>query len=336
MNPGLPGRITLFIPSLFVAGEAQRWHAAVQAGVLARLLARANQTANSGLGHEHRLFSLFGIDSSSSADLPVAAVTRIIDMGVVDRDWWIRADPVHLEPSRNGLVLRTGLALSQGEADSLVAEINQALGADGWLLKAPSPERWYLKPAHAVGIATTPLKDVDGRDIQACLPRGDDSRSWHTRLNEIQILLHTSQVNAGRELRGMTTANSVWFWGGGSLPAPGSCDWTRVVANEPLVRGLARLCSVSCTNTDAGPKEALDEGRKGNVLVVLDAPLQRDSSPLARIEQEWVKPLKNAVDRGDLNELTVISDSGPVFQYRRSHRLRFWRLSRALFTHQAA
>ncbi len=343
------GRVTLFIPGLFADPGASRDEHGIPRvrpgnGVLSRLLARANRRSNAHLGYEHRLFSLFGINTDASTDLPTAAVTRIADMGVVDREWWVRADPVHLVPSGDGLVLRAGLGLSQGESDRLVAEINQALGSDGWLLKAPSPERWYLKPPRAVSISTTPLASVVGHDIHPYLPQGNDSRVWHTRLNEIQILLHTALANAEREKRGAPTANSVWFWGGGALPAPGKCDWSRVVADDPLARGLARLSSVSVTNTVAAAKTLLPGKAKDNALIVLEglreARWRGDSDgwaeQLARVEQEWVEPLKSAVERGELAELTIISDDGAEYHYRRTHRLRFWRLSRALTAYRAA
>lgn len=333
------GRVTLFIPGLFAGpGAPHGDHARSRSGpgVLSRLLARADRVTNPHSGYERRLFSLLGMDISASTDLPIAAVTRIADMGVVDREWWVRADPVHLTPSRNGLVLRAGIGLSQSESDRLVAEINQALGSDGWLLKAPSPERWYLKPARAVRISTTPLASVVGHDIQPYMPVGDDSRVWNTRLNEIQILLHTAQANVEREQRGVLPANSVWFWGGGSLPVPGACDWARVVADDPLARGLARLSSISSTSAVAGVNAVLNSKMHGNALVVLDAPSQGEVEPFSSIEQEWVKPLRSAVERGALSGLTILSDEGAEYHYRRPHRLRFWRLSRSLFTRRAA
>lgn len=347
MKPVSQGRVTLFVPGLFAGFVAPGEHPGFsrnRVGILSRLLARANRKSNSQPGFESRLFCLFGVNSAASMDLPIAAVTRIADMGVVDREWWVRADPVHLIPSGDGLVLRAGLGLSQGESDRLVEEINQALGSDGWLLKAPSPERWYLKPARAVSISTTPLASVVGNDIHPYLPKGEDSRVWHTRMNEIQILLHTSLANTEREKRGVLPANSVWFWGGGALPVAGMCDWARVIADDPLTRGLARLNTVSSVNTVAGVKAAFDGLAKGNVLIVIDALLQAGmrgdsdgwAEQLARIEQGWVGPLKSAVERGELAELTIIADSGAEYHYRRPHRFRIWRRPRSLTAYRAA
>ena len=101
-------------------------------------------------------------------------MTRFLDMGVLDNDWWIRADPVHLQADRDRLILvdAAALDLTQDEANRLAAELQEPYRADGWLLKAPRPERWYLKPPTAPQITTTALPDVVARNIQQYLPRG--------------------------------------------------------------------------------------------------------------------------------------------------------------------
>ncbi len=299
----------------------RRWPA------LASLLARADRLATPPLGFEARLFDLFGIAVPSDADLPIAAVTRLADMGVVDREWWIRADPVHLEPGRDSLVLHP-VSLTAAEATRLVDEVSESLVPDGWLLRAPHPQRWYAKPPQAPTLVTTPLADVIGRDIRDLLPRGPDGRAWHTRLSELQILLHTASTNAGREARGARPANSVWFWGGGCLPQPGVAPWTQVWTNEPLAQGLARLCAVPAAPLSANGKEWLAALPPGHHLLVLDC--SQPSCPSDRLDEQWLAPLRRAVARGRLADLFLLVDRGPQFHYRRTHWLHFWRRTRPL------
>ena len=86
VNPSTQARqVTLYVPGLFAGPEAPT--------NLLRLLARADQLAGGAEGDTERLFTLFGIAPEAGRDLPVAAVTRVADMGVIDREWWIRADP---------------------------------------------------------------------------------------------------------------------------------------------------------------------------------------------------------------------------------------------------
>ena len=329
-------QVTLYILGLFAGPDAPE--------PLLRLLARADQLPGGAEGDTQRLFALFGITPEAGSDLPVAAVTRVADMGVIDREWWIRADPVYLEPGRDSLVMRAGLGLSQDEAARLVAELNESLAQDGWLLKAPRPERWYLKPPAAAAITTTPLAAANGRNVQPLLPQGPDRKAWHTRLNEIQILLYTSPVNAAREARGLLPANSVWFWGGGRLPQPGAEEWARVSSDDPLCLGLARLAGVSSGPLPANGKELLAHPGGGEQLLMLGLPTpilsQADTeawqAALERLVHDWLTPLMTAVHAGALAELTLLSDTGASFRYRRRHRWCFWRRPRPLAAYRTA
>jgi hypothetical protein len=332
----LDRQVTLYIPGLLAGPSAPE--------PLLRLLARADQLPGGAEGDTERLFSLFGVAPEAGCDLPVAAVTRVADMGVIDRDWWIRADPVYLELGRESLVMRAGLGLTQDEAARLVAELNESLAQDGWLLKAPRPERWYLKPPAAATISTTPLAAANGRNVHPLLPQGADYKAWHTRLNEIQILLYTSPVNAAREARGLLPANSVWFWGGGRLPQPGVEDWVRVSSDDPLSLGLARLAGVPSGPVPMNSAELLAQSGDGEQLLVLGLPApilsQADAeawqAALERLVHDWLTPLMAAVHAGALAELTLVSDTGASFRYRRRHRWYFWRRARPLATYRAA
>lgn len=330
-------QVTLLIPGIFAdlsVPDDDRSLPTAAPLALQTLLARANRVSGGSSGFELRLFGLFGVAPPAEGDLPVAPVTRLADMGVIDREWWVRADPVYLEPGHDSLVLHAGLNLTLAEAESLATEINANLVTDGWLLKAPRPERWYLKPPRVAQIRTTPLPQAIGRDIRWLLPGGPDSRAWHTRLSELQILLHTSSMNAAREARGLQPANSVWFWGGGRLPQLGAVGWTQVWSNEPLATGLARLAGLPAEPLPANGGEWLDQADAcGNGLVVLDqlASLLRQSDvhgrqpALLRLDADWIMPLMAAVHARRMASLTLLSDTGPVFSYRRAHRWRFWR-----------
>jgi len=327
-------QVTLYIEGLSACPNAP--------AALTRLLARADQVSGGAEGNTERLFALFGITQEAGHDLPVAAVTRVADMGIIDREWWIRADPVYLEPGHDSLVMHAGLGLTQNEAGQLVAELNEALAQDGWLLKAPRPERWYLKPPVAAAITTTPLAVANGRNVYPLLPQGSDRKAWHVYLNEIQILLHTSPVNVARTARGVLPVNSVWFWGGGRLPQVGDVRWTQLWGNEPLVQGLARLAGVPGSPLPANGAELLAQSGGREQLLVLDLPVP---SPLraeawqAELEQfahVWLTPLVAGVHDGTLSELTVVSDAGASFRYRRHHRWRFWRRSRPLAAYRSA
>ncbi len=333
--------LTLFLPGLFTPVPDVAAGAATRLPALETWLARAAARTGLPRGAEAVLFALFGADIPDDADLPVAAVTRALDLGVIDNGWWLRADPVHLHPQRDRLVLEDGrrLELTQDEATRLANEILEHYRADGWLLKAARPGRWYLKPPRAARIRTTPLAEVAGRDIHPYLPRGEEASAWHTRLNEMQILLHTAKVNEERERTGKPPVNSLWFWGGGRLPKLAPVHWAGLWGEEPLSLAFARLAQVPSHARPAGFAAWRREADPtGDHLVVLDDLLalqqEADSAAwqetLACLERDWIAPLAGAVRAGTLPRAELIADTGTRFVLTRAYARRWWRRRRPL------
>lgn len=339
MTDAAERRLTLLVPGLFgpdtePGGAARRWMA------LETLLARSDRSTSPAASFEAQLFGLFGVTRPADGDWPVAAVTRIVDAGVVDKDWWMRADPVHLQASANGLILTdaAALKLTPQDANALVAELMEVFTADGWLFKAAHAERWYLRPLSPPTIQTHALPEVIGCDIHAFLPRGPDAKAWHTIMNEIQILLHTSGVNQAREARGELPINSLWFWGAGRLPQLGRSDWAQVWSNEPLSLGLARLAVIPGA---MAPSTATDwlatADRAGEHLVVLDQarrPAIRGdiaawSDALREINDHWLEPALQALKQGALARITLLTD-GAAFTLSVRGLRRWWRRRRSL------
>ena len=330
----LDRKLALVVPGL--GGPAMDLPEVAGVPALETLLARADVMPALPTGLETLLFALFGLDTADDADLPVAAVTRVLDMGVIDKGWWLRADPVHLQPDRDRLMLSDNalLQITQDDADQLTAEILQTFGADGWVLKAARPGRWYLKPARAARIRTTPLADVVGHDIHPYLPQGKDGKHWHTVLNEVQILLHTASANAAREARGQLPVNSLWFWGSGRLPSLKPVAWTHVWSQEPVSLALARLAGVTSRGT---PKDFDDWARQasphGAHLLVLDqarAAVQYRQADDWRafiddLERDWIAPALHAIKRRELHALELYDDQGRGYRLTSSGARRWWR-----------
>lgn len=346
-SPVTRKHLTLYCPGLFAA-KKNGGGATGPFLALETMLVRAERSASvSPPGYEDGLFALFGLHREKNADLPVAAVARMTDMGVIDNDWWLRADPVHLALEGDRLILTDAqsLDISHEEANRLVADIMEVFAADGWLLKAPCPERWYLKPARMPDMTTTSLSQVVGRDVHSFLPRGPDGKTWHTTLNEIQILLHATTVNSEREQRGKAPVNSLWFWGGGRLPRIRPVSWTRIWSNEPVSLSLAKLAGTPGGSAAAGFEEwSRQVNEPGEYLVILDeaygAALYDDTSSwfdiLRRLEEDWMAPLLRALKSGDIDGVSLVSDRGVKFSLTSRQARRWWRFRRPLATYAEA
>jgi hypothetical protein len=335
--------LTLYLPGLFSMQE--NGHAGGRLRALETLLSRA-EPLDRGLpqSYEEGLFALFDLVRQENADLPVAAVTRMFDMGVIDSDWWLRADPVHLSFDRDRLILADAqkLEITPEQAGRLLAEIMEVFAADGWLLKAPHPARWYLKPTRAPQLVTASLSQVVGRDIRGFMPHGPDEKPWLTIMNEIQILLHGSTVNVEREKEGKLPVNSLWFWGSGRLPRITPVTWAGVWSNEPVSLSLAKL---SGTPAAGLPENYADWRRQaetaGEHLVVLDAAhdatlyadAPRWQEALGKLETDWMEPLLRDLKAAALDRATFITDAGKSFTLSSGQARRWWRRRRSLASH---
>jgi len=328
--------IDLLVPRLLLPDDAPREMRALRMPALEKWLARSDRSRIDVRGAVPWLARQYALRGA----LPVAAIAFAGEGGAREGAW-LRADPVHLQPERDRLILSDNyvLQLTPDEADQLVVEIMETYGADGWVLKAARPGRWYLKPPRASRIVTTPLAQVVGRDIHPYLPQGKDGKAWHTVLNEIQILLHTAKVNAAREARGQLPVNSLWFWGSGRLPTFPPLDWAHVWSQEPASLALARLSQTPASGVPENFAEWSRQARAhGKHLVVLDqarAPVSYGEESrwrefIQQFERDWIAPLWQAVKGGAVGRVELYDDTGRGFRLTARYARRWWRRRRPL------
>ncbi|MDP2879498.1 MAG: hypothetical protein Q8N74_08240 [Sulfuricella sp.] len=280
-------------------------------------------------------------------DWPMAALTLLADGGNPGGDFWLLADPVHLQLQRDRMVLvdEGNLEISTDEAASLTAALNHHFAPNGMTFLPTRPGRWHLRLANPARLETHPLEAVIGRNIRSFLPGGPDGKHWHTLLNEIQMLLHSHPVNEKREQRGELTINSIWLWGGGVLPenlaAHHAHVWAQVWANDGLARGLAVATGVTRAEAPATAGEWLRQAAPGAHLIVLDtlrsAALSGDfprwRENLLRLENDWFVPLRQALSRSRLADLSlpVFSDTqAQTFSVSRADLWKIWRRRKPL------
>ena len=319
-----------------------------------------------GAGTTSHVAAAGGSDTGDSPrppcpDWPVAAVTALVDCDAPIGDPggpWLRADPVHLRPDVADLVLFDAMdaGVSSEEARALAETVNEALRPGGPLVHAAHPYRWYVALEAPARMATTPLSLAAGAGISAAMPRGPDAPRWRRWMNEVQMALHDCPVNAERERRGAAPINSVWPWGGGSLPpasrAPASREgrslpplsgapapFVQAWSDDALVRGLAHHAGIECgalPGDGASPGDAgawLDSApRPGAHLIAFDAlyraarrsDLDGWRAGLARFSASWAKPLLDALDRGAVARVSIRDERGHRFSATRWGRFR-WR-----------
>ncbi|MDQ1314889.1 MAG: hypothetical protein QG662_998 [Pseudomonadota bacterium] len=230
----------LVIPHLFPTARLLETAAHdLRLPALKTVLTRGARQACTTDGVEAYLCERLGIERQQ--DWPIAPITLEADGGHAESAYWLRADPVHLSVMRDRIVLADSatLDLGQSEADALTTSIHAHFGA-AFSPRPVRPQRWYLRLPEPPQLATTPLSCAAGRDIDPLLPRGRDAQRFRALMNELQMLLHDHPVNQAREARGALPVNSLWLWGGGLLPKPGSSS-LRVASSNPEIVALARF-----------------------------------------------------------------------------------------------
>ena len=336
--------VNLIIPDLFLPqppGGALDIYTQLALPHLETLLARATGEAKLGSDLESYLLAHFDVSVTSSG---IAALTLLADGGQAENYYWLRADPVHLQAQRDNLVLVCGelMAITQNEANALVHALNQHYADDDMKFFCLHPERWYVSTSRSPDLITHLLPQVAGQAINDKLPSGPDGKLWRQRMNEMQMLLHTHPVNQARENAGLPPLNSVWFWGGGTLPSvqprPARHSW----ADEALARGLAHAAGSTThplpQNADAWLNAAAPSAEH---LIVWDAPRRAAQygdyaawhACLAAFETQWAQPLMRALRNGRVDKLTlhaVGTQSVQTFSVNRAATWRFWRRRKPL------
>lgn len=330
-------RLHLLIPGLL--GPMPNFDAsgvALSAPQLEKLLSRADRRASSGDDYLTTLFSLFERPLSGERDLPEGAVNYHASGEDATGACWMRADPVHLRPDRDRLLLFNceQLGITASEAEAIVKQFNTHFAEEGLQLLAASPENWYLKLKHCPELKTHGLSQVVGHHIEPFMPEGRDARHWRQLLNEIQMLLFQSAVNQRREAAGSLTINGLWLSGVGNLPAVKPSRFDKVYSNDPTAVGLARLAKVQVEPVSTQVL-ACKEGEE-NLLVltdlvspVLNVDPYRWSEAVTLLDQRAVS-LAGELQRNKHCELVIYPCNGDSFRLTAGSLRRFWRRPRKI------
>lgn len=335
-----PMDCTLLIPHLLPPmAQAEALWRTVDAPLLKIFLARAKMTRSAETSSEEWLCSAF--DIARHQDFPLAPILAADDALNAASGYWLCATPVHLETRRNALVLTDpdSLDITPEESTALAATLAAHLRDEGIHLHAPRPDNWFLQCEAIASITTTNLGTTVGRDVRTFLPGGQHSPRWHRILTEMQMLLHSHAINAAREARGQLPINSVWLWGGGTLPARSVAPFTRAWSDDATVRALAHHsgCPVKPLPARIMP-EIWTSGSsllsfETLALQLRQGDVQAWSNAAVTLSRDWLIPLIASLKARRLQSLTVVTidDAGTRTFTARPYDLRkFWRHNKYL------
>ncbi len=333
--------LTLFIPDLLPPDERYLAGGGPAAPALQRLLGRGDVQRFPAIDAEPWLCQAFEVEQRE--DWPVAALTAAVDGLATGTDWWLRADPVHLQMQRSStLVLAApALTLNDAEAAALTAALNAHFSTNGIAIIAAHPTRWYIRQQESVVVAGPTLSAAAGRPLPRMAGNGAHASHWHRLLTEAQMVLHEHPVNQAREARGLPVVNSLLLWGGGRKPAVPGRHFSAVWTDDALAVALATQSDADCTAAPANAASWFarrpDTNHAGvRHLITLDRAhlAARYGGPddwvkaVAMLDELWFAPLWAALGSHALAGLAIVV-TGPAqclrCTLRPGDKLKFWK-----------
>ncbi|RIX45630.1 MAG: hypothetical protein D3M94_12460 [Rhodocyclales bacterium GT-UBC] len=327
--------LTLLVPELIWPEPADQFTLGkLSLPGLETLLARARFEHRPRRAFEQALASSLNLDPAPFGPL------RLLGEGCAEaRDGhWLCADPVHLRFHHERIVLADAGAfeLSENEARQIAASLNEEFGDIGHFHVAEA-RRWYLRLHTPLAHHVDPLSCVAGRRVDDELPKGDSTLNrW---LNEVQMFLHGHPINEQRQAAGQPIINSLWLWGGGTLPAPTNGCFSEIWSTNPLAAGVA-LASERPVHAVPANLDALTRQAGATPLVVLDTLLPRVlyedgegwRTQLTQLDADWFAPLGKALGR-QIRSIELIAPTifGELhYTLQASDRWKFWKRARPL------
>lgn len=275
-------------------------------------LIRADRVGDGTAGYLAGLGDYFqGVDDN----LPAAALTREFLAGDAADASWLSADPAWVRPDINGVRLMAcgQLQLDMAEAQALAESLMPLFDDAGMQLEISTPDRWHVRlPADSSLPVFAAPEQAMGEDLSQHLPQGAQGKRWRVLLNDIQVVLHQHPLNAVRRARGLAPINSVWLWGGGSLPGHLRSALRGVISDDPLLRALASHAHVT---QQPRTLESVSAVEAGNLVDLQDL-------PASEIASTWWPALQLVLAR----QSTVLHfASGERWQRKPWHHWRLWR-----------
>lgn len=276
---------------------------------LARLLSVAKIT-QSELPLEALVCQQYGLQLQP--DYPIAAIAAVADGLNVGDAYWLRADPVHLILQRDCFSLHETVPLSieHEHAGLMIESLNQHFRQDGLVFYVGQSGAWYLRSEQVLEIQTTLPSVAAGKNIHQFLPQGAGAARCRAVLNEVQMILHEHPVNMARESIGELAVNSVWFSGGGALPAntpindaqpisSAQSGTSVIVATSAFYQGMAHRLGLPLQAVPENPDSFLLGDIQSRECVRLQLP------ELENVDDVWFKALLTAIKRGKINQLIL-------------------------------
>lgn len=262
--------------SILLLPERRRFAGQSLSAEFAKRLGCADRFANADSGERAQLERYFTLQPHG---WPMAAIQRQFDAGDAGDHLWLRADPVHCRADMAGVRLLAwgNLDIDDDQSRRFLTALQPVFEDAGMAMSAPAPDRWFLRlPLGTELPAFATPEQALGTDLFEHLPPGEVGRRWRTLFSEAQVTLHNHPANAERMAQGKQPVNSLWFWGGGTMPESIATSIGSVDTPDPELQALLALstpspsASILCDLRHVRDWSLVEKRLHGEPLMLLD------------------------------------------------------------------
>jgi len=294
--------------------------------ILTTVISKANQYTFERQNNNLGLFSFFSKIKPDFGDCHAAL--ELYALGNCLDSWVCYAEPVLMQPNREHLSLSRadGFELNKEEANSFCIELNDYFKAYNLEFSFIAPNRWICCAKKGFDVSKYAPQLMLGANVLRYSPQDADNLLWRKISNESQMLLHHSTTNQKRILNGKPEFNSLWFWGGGTLPATYQSDFECVLSNSNEILGLAKLGKAKTRRLDS-ESDINDLVINDSSCVYLDL-LQIDEKE--RLIEDYLKTFIDFLKNEKISELVLIPDFDKKFVLKANDLNKFWRIRKSV------
>ncbi|MFV2061005.1 MAG: hypothetical protein ACC653_09995 [Gammaproteobacteria bacterium] len=324
------------------------------------LLSRATQKHGGFEDFHDGVCFLTGITSTKHQDLPIAAITVATENKLTsdsNLDYFIFAEPVVMKADRDSVVLLESLKpdlslcgsssdlsnkLTRTESETLVTEINQHFCDEPWKLHLTKNAAWYFILDSETSISTTNIAKVLLQNTKTFIPKGESARYWRKIINEIEMLLFASTVNAKRLEQNKTTVTSLWLWGGGKIPDKSNAENSDMIWGEnDFLQSVALFVDIPFKFITQQSVTELIKVEDFKHVVIVNTILKKHwqqqdlyswLKALKELELNLLEPLLNSLRKKRIDTLILYQDKKEYFRITRKNIKSWWKPVKSLKT----
>lgn len=257
-------------------------------------------------------------------DSQALAALHLKSIGQPSDSWVCYVSPVLMQPNRDHLAIvqSRDFQFEAAELNALCTEFNDYFEEEGYRFQFLTPQIWICYGEHALTVAKQSPHAIVGDNIVAHLPSRDTDVRWQKLFNEVQMLLHHSASNKARILDGKPEINSLWFWGGGCLPADFQLPFSQVMTNNAEINGLSQLGGIT-------PRDLSDDIGEDIVGSLIYVDVLAESNADLLIER-YMESIFQLLKNKTLDEVIIIPDFTQQFTLTRRGLMKFWKSRRSI------